>query len=138
MGWTFEQCVALVGAGAKWESGLVREVHSGDRRGPAGERCLLQLHRLVSAVPDPKYRVTPEELAATVGLSAEATYHCALAGVKTFAWQIHRCRIHGNEFTAAAAAFSLYHHPSTNCEYVLSGMPAMRAKSYRALLAKLH
>jgi hypothetical protein len=138
MGWTFEQCVALVSAGAKWESGLLKEVHAGDRRGPAGERCLLQLHRLVSAVPDPKYRVTPEELAATVGLSAEATYHCALAGVKTFAWQIHRCRIHGNEFTAAAAAFSLYHHPSTNCEYVLSGMPAMRAKSYRALLAKLH
>jgi hypothetical protein len=97
----------------------------------------LQLHRLVSAVPDPKYRVTPEELAATVGLSAEATAHCALAGVRTFAWQIHRCRLRGDNFTSAAAAFSLYHHPDANCEYVLSGMPAARARSYRALLSKL-
>lgn len=137
LGWTIKQCVALVGAGAKWESGLVREVQSGDKRGPAGERCLLQLHRLVSAVPDPKYRVTPEELAATVGLSAEATERCALAGVKTFAWQIHRCRLRADSFTAPAAAFSLYHHPTTNCDYTLSGMPAARARSYRALLTKL-
>ena len=137
LGWTLEQCVALEGALAKWESGLVKEVHSGDKRGPAGERCLVQLHRLVSAVPDPKYRVTPEELAATTGLSAEATERCALAGVKTLAWQIHRCRLKANDFVAPAAAYSLYHHPDEHCEYVLTKMNTDRARSYRALLTKL-
>ncbi len=137
LGWTFTQCVAFGATMAKWESGLMMEVQAGTRKGPAGELCLFQLHRLVSAVPDPKYRVTPEELAATVGLDAEAAYRCAYAGVKTIAWQIHRCRLRADDFTAPAAAFSLYHHPDQHCEFVLSGMPTDRARGYRALLTKL-
>lgn len=137
LGWTHVQCDALASAAAQWESGLLEDVHSGAKRGPAGERCLFQLHRYVSAVPNPKYRVTPEELVATTGTGVEATHTCAVAGVKTLGWQIHRCRLRAGDFVSAAAAFSLYHHPTVNCEYVLSGMPAARARSYRGIEARL-
>lgn len=138
LGWTFKQCVAFGATMTKFESGLVKEVQEGTRRGPAGEICLFQLHRLISAVPDPKYRVTPEELAATVGLDAEAAYHCAYAGVKTIAWQIHRCGLRADSFTAPAEMFAEYHRPSQSCNATLTRMDSLRASGYRALLTKLH
>jgi len=138
LGWTFEKCVALGTTTAKWESGLVREVHAGTKRGPSGERCLFQLHRLVSAVPDPKYRVTPEELALTVGLSLEATERCAVAGIKTLGWHIHRCGFRADDYLAPAYIFAQYHLPSnTHCRVLPTRMNSLRASSYRHLLAKL-
>jgi hypothetical protein len=137
LGWTFEQCVAMAATMAQWESALAKEVHAGTKTGPAGELCLFQLHRNISSVPDERYRVTVEERLATVGLDAEATYRCAFAGVRTIAWQVHRCRLRAGDFTSAAAAFSLYHHPDEHCDYVLSGMPAKRAASYRHLLERI-
>jgi hypothetical protein len=137
LGWTFNKCVALSSTAAKWESGLLREVHSGAKLGAAGERCLFQLHRSVSSVPDARYRVTPEELIATTGLDAEATARCAEAGVKSIGWHLHRCSLRGDDFVAPAELFAEYHHPSNNCVATLTKMNSDRARSYRALLARL-
>jgi len=137
LGWTFNKCVALGTTAAKWESGLVLEVHSGARRGPSGERCLFQLHRLVSAVPDPRYRVTPEELAATTGLTPEATTRCAVAGVRTLAWHVHRCRFRADDYLSPAFIFAQYHMPSLRCRVIPTRMNSIRASSYRHLLTEL-
>jgi hypothetical protein len=137
LGWTRTRCIALVSTTAKWESALARDVHAGEKLGSAGERCLVQLHRSISNVPDPRYRVTPEELARTTGLDAESTARCLRAGVRTLGWHIHRCRLHADDFTAPARVFDAYHRAAPCDQYALSGMPAERARSYRALLAKL-
>lgn len=137
LGWTENKCIALVTTAAKWESGLIKETHAGTHRGPAGERCLVQLHRLVSAIPNPIYRITPEELAATTGLDDEATHACMHEGVKALAWQIHRCGYRADDFLAPVKTFSQYHHPRACDDYVLSGMPAWRAASFRSLLKKI-
>jgi hypothetical protein len=137
LGWTFNQCVALATTAAEWESGLMVEVESGALRGPAGELGPWQLHRFVSAVPNPKYRVTPEELAASVGLSAETAALAARLGVRTLGWHVHRCRLRGTDFVAPAELFAEYHRPSVNCTATLTKMNSDRARSYRALLARL-
>lgn len=137
LGWDRTRCVALGAATIEWESGLLLEVHSGKRLGPAGERCVFQLHRKVSAVPDPRYRVTAEDLARVNGVDAESTDLCTLSGVKTIAWQIHRCGLRADDFAAPAKLFSLYHHPRLCDDYVLSGMPAQRARTYRWIDARL-
>lgn len=137
LGWTLEQCVALTSTAAKWESGLIVEVHAGTRKGPSGELCLLQLHRLIAAVPDARYKVTQEERLATVGLGKEATYRCALAGVKTIAWHIHRCRLRADDLLSPSILFEQYHRPTTYCKPDFGAMSSRRALSYRALLAKI-
>jgi len=137
LGWTFNKCVAISTTFALWESGLIKEVHEGTKKGPAGELCLFQLHRFIRMVPDPVYRVTEEERQATVGLSREATHKCAFAGVKTIAWHIHRCRLRGGDILSPSILFEQYHRPKTPCAPDFGTMSSRRASSYRALLYKL-
>jgi hypothetical protein len=138
-GWPHVACVALATTAAKWESGLLKTVHEGTLLGKAGERCLFQLHRKVSLVPSAKWRVTPEEWAATTGLGAEATARCADAGVRVLGWQIARCGIkyeQGGRYVASQV-FAEYHMPSADCRTVISRMSDTRAGSYQAELMRL-
>lgn len=137
LGWTTNQCIVLASTMAKWESGLIKEVHEGNKKGPAGELCLFQLHRGIANIPDPVYRTSEAERLLTVGTDPESTLRCATAGVKTIAWQIHRCSLTAGDFTAPAKMFEQYHWPDVNCTFRFNGMSSDRAASYRSLLAKL-
>jgi hypothetical protein len=57
--------------------------------------------------------------------------------VKTLGWHIHRCRLRGDDFVAPAEVFAEFHHPSPVCAATLTKMNSDRARSYRALLARL-
>lgn len=138
-GWPHVACVALATTAAKWESGLLRTVHEGTLLGKAGERCLFQLHRKVSLVPNPRWRVSENEWSQTTGLGPEATARCADAGVRVLGWQIVRCGIkyeQGGRY-AAAHVFAEYHHPDARCEAVVSRMSDTRAGSYVSELRRL-
>ena len=137
LGWTSNQCIALAATMAKWESGLTRAVHEGSKKGPSGELCLFQIHRGVTQVPDPLYRTTEAERLETVGLSAEATDRCALAGVKDIAWQIHRCGMRAGDALSPARMFEQYHWPDPSCTYKLDPMSMARSRSYHTLLTQL-
>lgn len=139
LGWNYASCIALAATTAKWESGLLEDVHSGKKRGPSGERCLFQIHRAVVSVPDAKYRVTAGELEQTTGTDEAATIVCVIGGVKTLGWHIHRCRIRyedGGRYPAARV-FAEYHHPYALCGAPIDGMSMARASGYQAMLHKV-
>lgn len=138
-GWPFGACVALAGTAAKWESGLMRDVHAGTKLGPSGELCLFQIHPNALA-SDPAYRITKEEWNTLGGLDAEATVRCAAAGVKTLAYHIHRCHIgfENGGWVAAARVLSEYHLPSAACRASISRGSVARAMDYRGLYRKLN
>lgn len=139
LGWRHNDCVALAVTMAEWESGLMVEVQSGEKRGPSGEVGLWQFHRLATTVPDPKYRVTSEDLTAMVGLSLEATARQALGGVRTIGWQIHRCKLRKADAWAAATVFAEYHLPRWPCPVPYGDeMSAHRAAHYRNLVGRLN
>jgi hypothetical protein len=130
----FDECLALVSTLEKFESGLILEVHAGTTLGKAGERCLGQLHRTVTKVPD-KHRITPEELEATTGLSQDATNVCALGIAKTFAHHSHRCTIDPNRsWLDVAVLFTEYHSPGM-C--VGSGAGGKRARAYQTMVRQI-
>ena len=139
LGWTLESCVALGATTAKWESGLLQDVHSGKRVGPSGERCLFQLHQGGVSVPDARYRVTHEEWLELTGTGPEATARCVAAGVKTLGWHIHRCSIHfeGGDRFPAAELFAEYHVPDVNCHRMPNAMNMARANGYATLLKEI-
>jgi len=138
-GWPHAACVALSETAAKWESGILKTVHEGSLLGKAGERCLFQLHRKITLVPNDHWRVSEAEWKQTTGLGPEATARCADAGVRVLGWQIVRCGIKyeaGGRY-AAAHVFAEYHLPDANCRSVVSKMSDMRAGSYLTALRKL-
>jgi hypothetical protein len=137
LGWRPLDCVALAAIMAEWESGLMIQVQSGEKRGPAGEIGLWQLHRFVSAVPNASYRVSPQDLKDMVGLSPVATVLQALGGVKTIGWHVHRCQLHRSDVWTVARIFAEYHHPSVKCNAVVDTMSMQRSASYRNLLHRL-
>lgn len=132
-GWSHEACVALGVTAAKWESGFLPSVHSGEKRGPSGEVCLFQIHPGAVA-GDPAYRVTHEEWLTLPGTSAEATQACANAGIKTLAWHIHRCHFNNEDRYSAALVFAEYHQPTQTCAAMPSRMSFMRATDYAKTL----
>lgn len=138
-GWPLEGCVALSSTAAKWESGLLRSVHEGGLKGPAGELCLFQLHRLIVRVPDESWRVTREEWLKTTGLDREATDMCADAGVRSLGWQVKRCSIkyEGGGWYQAGRVFQAYHLPNSGCPIMISEMSGKRGRSYQSLLWKI-
>lgn len=139
LGWTHASCMALAATVVQWESGLLEDVHSGAKLGPARERCLFQIHRKALAVPDPKYRISKEQWDSLTGTDLAATTRCADAGVKILAWHVHRCRIkyEGGGWVAASLIFAEYHRPSVVCRAVLTPMSSRRGVSYATLLKKL-
>jgi hypothetical protein len=130
----FDECMALVSTLQKFESGLILEVHSGEKRGKAGEMCLGQLHRTVTKVPD-KHRITPEELQATVGLSQDATNTCSLGIAKVFAHHSHRCTIDPHRsWLDVAVLFAEYHNPGQCLGSTAAGK---RARAYQTMVNQI-
>jgi len=134
-GWPFRACVTLATTIPQWESGFVEAVHSGAKVGPAGEVCLYQLHRSVVHIPNPTYRITKEELAATLGTDYEHTRNCVRLGMRVARWHVHRCSFHYRN--DSQWFFAEYHHPSVKCNAYVSAMSRDRGRSYGKLLAKL-
>lgn len=139
--WTFAGCLALLTTTEEWESGLERAVHSGERRGPAGELCLVQLHHNVTrpgAIRDIDYQISEEEWASLGGLDEAATYRCAFAGAKVLMSHAARCvPFAGDSWWSAAQIFAEYHHPSNTCAAVVSTMSSHRGMTYSLLYRKL-
>lgn len=138
-GWSLAGCVALSATAAKWESGLLRSVHEGSLKGPAGELCLFQLHRFVTGIPREPWRISREEWLATPGLDAVHTYNCTDAGVRALGWQIARCQIRpeGGSWYPGSRIFQMYHLPNGGCVSMISEMSGTRGRSYQSLLWKL-
>jgi len=138
-GWPLKACVALGTTIAQWESGLLEEVHSGAKKGPAGEVCLFQLHRAVTAIPDKHYRITKEELEQSTGTDLDHTRMCVRLGMRIVRWHIKRCAIkyEGGGWSNTIALFAEYHHPDTYCHAYPLAMSSARAMSYQSLLHKL-
>jgi len=112
--WPLAGCSAELATALKWESGLLVEIHSGARLGPAGERGLPQLHRGVTRIPDPRWRITAEEWRSIGGLGLEATRIQTDLAVRVLGWHVYRCQIafKGAEIMHLARLFVEYHHPS--------------------------
>jgi len=112
--WPLAGCVAVSSTMPKWESGLLKEIQSGERLGPAGERGLFQLHRTVTKIPDPRWHITAEEWRAIGGLTPEDTRHQTDLGVRVLGWHVYRCQIafKGADLMHLARLFAEYHHPS--------------------------
>jgi hypothetical protein len=138
-GWPYRACVALGYTIPQWESGFIKEVHEGSKRGPAGEVCLFQLHRRVIGIPNPKYAITARELLDTMGVDYEHTRNCVRVGMRIARYHISRCRLkyEGGGWAPAMYLFAEYHNPSTTCQAVVLNMSGMRARSYAALLQRL-
>ena len=135
-GWSHDGCVALGVTAAKWESGFLPSVHSGEKRGPSGEVCLFQIHPGAVA-GDPAYRVTREEWLSLPGTDPKSTLACAVAGIKTLAWHIHRCHFNDEERYTAALVFAEYHQPTQTCAAMPSRMSFARATDYAKTLKVL-
>lgn len=144
LGWNELGCVVQEATVIKWESGLLREVHSGEKRGPAGEVCLNQLHRTVTQIRDPRYAITEEELAASVGLDPEATLVCFRLGVRVLAHHVNRQRImmERGGYWSSARLFEEYHKPTPTgidppVMYPPSQMSLKRGMSFQLLYRQL-
>jgi hypothetical protein len=140
--WTFAGCLSLLMAAEQWESGLQREVHSGELRGPAGEICLVQLHRNVTrtgAIRDPDYQIGEEEWESLGGLDADASYRCAFAGAKVLMYHVSRCAIPfaADSWWSAALVFAEYHRPANDCRAHVSPMSSQRGMTYAVTYRKL-
>lgn len=133
------RCVGIVATTAKWESGLLQEIHSGKQRGPAGELCLVQLHRQVVQIPHPKWRITHDEWLATPGLDYAATSRCIGLGVRVHGWHAHRCwmKWHDPVQGRVEREFAEYWHPNTGCSAIVQLPSILRAESWRELDEKL-
>lgn len=109
------ECVALLTTLERWESGLWVTVHSGERKGPGGETCLVQIDRRASEVPNPRFRVTRAEWETLAGLDPAATLRCLRAGVRILGWHAKRCGIvwKGSGYFGGQAQilFAEYHRP---------------------------
>jgi len=134
-------CAALEATAVKWESGLLRAIHEGTQLGPAGERCLNQLHRTVTQIPNPKWAITHDEWLNSTGLSLAATQRCTTLGVRVLGWHVHRCWRKWSSKKLDEKVehiFSEYHIPdSAGCMSHVSHMSVMRAESFRELALKL-
>jgi hypothetical protein len=131
-GFPFKACVAFAAVTPKWESGFIREIHEGTKLGAAGERCLYQLHRQVTLIPNPEYAITYDEWFKTIGLDEASTKQCVMLGMRDIRWQIHRCHLKYNngDWYTAAKVFAEYHHPSNSCTSYYSSNGAHRASDY--------
>ena len=140
--WTFGGCLALLQTVERWESGLERGVHSGEKRGPAGEICLVQLHHRVTApdaIHDPDYKITEEEWESLPGLDIDATRRCSFAGAKILMYHVSRCSIpfSADSWWTAARIFAEYHHPANDCHAVVLPMSSHRGMTYAMIYRRL-
>jgi hypothetical protein len=141
-GWTFAGCLAALTMVEEWESGLERGVHAGEKKGPGGELCLTQINHRVTlhgAIRDPDYQITEDEWQSLPGLDAEATYRCALAGVKILMYHASRCsiRFEGDSWWMGARLASEYHLPSNDCHAIVLPMHSHRGMTYASVYRKL-
>jgi hypothetical protein len=132
-GWPLLGCVALNSTRDRWESGLLLEVHSGQQRGKAGERCFAQVHpKVLGHIRNPKYAITREEFDSLEGTDQEATNRCARAGAKIMAYHAARChiRFEFGGWSTARLLFAEYHQPANNCRALVTKMSTDRAFNY--------
>jgi hypothetical protein len=135
-GFPHHACLALSATVSVWESGLLRDVHAGDHVGPAGERCLDQIHRRGALAMG----VEREEWMAVTGLDPEATLRCKVLGTRILAHHVRRCgfKFDGGSEYIAARIFVEYHLPSPWCKPRAFGQNAWRrAGFYKRLLKRL-
>jgi hypothetical protein len=140
--WTFGGCLALLQTAQRWESGLERSVHSGEKRGPAGEICLSQLHPSVyrpGAIHDPDYQITEDEWNSLAGLDVDATRRCSFAGAKVLMYQVSRCSIpfSADSWWTAAKIFAEFHHPANDCRANVLPMSSQRGMTYAMIYRKI-
>lgn len=113
-----EACVALIATTAQWESGLWVTVHSGQQLGPSGEVCLVQIHRLATQIPVPRFKITKEEWSSLTGTDAAATLRCLRVGVRIHGYHWWRCGLKwqgvGDSAFTFQKSFAEYHLPSRN------------------------
>ncbi len=126
-----DACAAVAMNGAFWESSLRYDVHTGERKGPGGEECLFQIHRLSSAVPFDQWR--PHPYGTNAGI--ENTSRCVESGVKIFMYHVWRCGLRLLELHPLALLYSEYHQPG-DCK-TLSGNSYNRANMALRTLRKL-
>jgi len=112
--WPLVGCSSWTATAAKWESGLLVEIHSGAKLGPAGERGPWQLHRFVTHIPDRRWAISMEEWKKIGGLGPEPTRYAADLALRVIGWHVYRCQIpyKGGDLFQAARLFAEYHHPS--------------------------
>lgn len=140
--WTFAGCLAALVMVEEWESGLERGVHAGEKKGPAGELCLVQLHHRVTfpgAIRDPDYQITEDEWQHTVGLDQESTDACAFAGAKVLMYHVSRCVMPfaGDSWWAGAKLAAEFHHPSNVCRATVEPMHSHRGMTYAHVYRRL-
>jgi hypothetical protein len=87
-----------------FESNMLRGVHDGTIRGPAGEVCLMQVHR-TNGFWD-RYAGSLDELA---GTDLESTIKCIRVGTATLVWAANRCLKQHYRKNFGPAMFSAYH-----------------------------
>jgi hypothetical protein len=128
------------------ESALAWEAHAGkpwpgrpSPFGPAGERCLFQMHRSAYMVPIDYWRpFERDDWIGLVGLSPAATRRCAHAGMITIGWHANLCRGYLRTLTAddrvwfGATIAAQYHRPSLPCGQLSVGS-MRRGRLYAAL-----
>lgn len=138
-GWPKKACVAIAANTQMWESGLLADVHAGTKRGPAGERCLMQLHRSVTAIAVAKYRITRAEWEQVEGVDLEHTKNCVRLGMRIMRWHIQRCALkyEGGGWYNVASLYNEYHRPSSTCRATPSPLSGRRATAYKNLLGKI-
>jgi hypothetical protein len=138
-GYPRKACLAFLTNTEQWESGLKAGTHSGAVRGGAGERCLMQLHRTVTAIPSAKYRITRAEWEGVEGVDLEHTRNCVRLGMRVARWHIFRCglRYEPGGWIQIAQLYNEYHRPSARCRAVPSPLSGRRAMAYEALVRKI-
>jgi hypothetical protein len=138
-GWPRKACITLATNTEMWESGLMEKVHSGEQVGPAGERCLFQLHRSVTSIAVARYRITRAEWESTTGTDLEHTRNCARLGMRIMRWHIARCsfRYEDGGWFVMSQLYREYHHPSSTCRARLSPLSERRGVAYQTLLYKI-
>lgn len=141
-GFPLEACLALNVTVAQWESGLLREVHSGEKKGPGGELCFVQVHERATrdvAIYVDRFHITKEEWRSLPGLDEEATYRCARAGWKIMSKHIGRCsiRFDGASRSMASNLYAEYHRPHPYCHALWGPTITERGVTYVRIYQKL-
>lgn len=140
--WPIEACLALLVTVEQFESGLERKVHSGEKKGPGGELCLVQIHERATrevADYDGQFYISKEERLALPGLDEEATYRCVRAGWRILSKHITRCHIRfdGVSWSMAARIFAEFHRPSPYCRALWGPTISDRGGNYARVYRKL-
>lgn len=140
--WTVAGCLAALVMVEEWESGLERGVHAGEKRGPGGEVCLVQVNRRATrpgAIRDPDYQITEEEFEGLPGIDQDATDRCALAGAKILMYHASRCPIlfAGDSWWMGARLAAEYHLPSNDCHAIILPMHSHRGMTYASVYRKI-